>query len=505
MTRPDVLPARRSDGSPGMDATVNGSLRTPLFWTLVGLIAAAVWLRPITSSLWTDEMGTWWVISGNARQVVQRAAAVQGQSPLYYLVAWAIRHVTGQSELGLRLPSVVFCIVAVFLTYRIAKRLIDTQTAAIAAIMFALWPPIAFAASDARPYALASLATLASAWALIAWLDSPSVWKAVCFAVLSASVPYVHPVFGLVLIVFAVYTAARIREGSTDVRAGQVVGVVLGVAALTVPVALELLALWHRQRDWLIPNPLTVSWVGQMLVPPALVGALVLAVLFTARKLRLSTDPRRLPRSTLILLLGWFLIPSGVLVGLAIVSPVRLIMARYLMIAAPGGVLLAALLLRSLEPASVRRIVILAFAILSLLTFSTPVKSGDFRGAAELARSVADERSVVLIRSGFVESLQPSWYSDPERQGLLTAAASFYPLPGTVVPLPASLDENTVGLVRAQVASAIGGSDDVVVISLTGSSFEPWFDEYMRERGWTSHVVGDVNLFTVTEFARGTR
>ena len=204
-------------------------------------------------------------------------------------------------------------------------------------------------------------------------------------------------------------------------------------------------------------------------------------------------------------MLGWFLIPSGVLVGLAIVSPVRLIMARYLMIAAPGGVLLAALLLRSLEPASVRRIVILVFAILSLLTFSTPVKSGDFRGAAELVRSVADERSVVLIRSGFVESLQLSWYRDPERQGLLTAAASFYPLPGTVVPLPASLDESTVGLVRAQVASAIGGSDDVVVISLTGSSFEPWFDEYMRERGWTSHVVGDVNLFTVTEFTRGTR
>ena len=188
---------------------------------------------------------------------------------------------------------------------------------------------------------------------------------------------------------FAVYTGARIREGSTDVGAGQVVCVVLGVAVLTVPVALELLALWHRQRDWLIPNPLTVSWVGQMLVPPALVGALVLAVLFRARKLRLSSDPRRLPRSTLILLLGWFLIPSGVLVGLAIVSPVRLIMARYLMIAAPGGVLLAALLLRSLEPASVRRIVILVFAILCLLTFSTPVKSGDFRGAAELVRSVS--------------------------------------------------------------------------------------------------------------------
>src|SRR5205809_4833130 len=117
MTQPGVVHATPSVDSPETDTTVGGSLRTPFFWTLAGLIAAAVWLRPIGSSLWTDEMGTWWVISGNARQVVQRAGAVQGQSPLYYLIAWAIRHVTGPSELGLRLPSVVFSIVAVYLIY----------------------------------------------------------------------------------------------------------------------------------------------------------------------------------------------------------------------------------------------------------------------------------------------------------------------------------------------------------------------------------------------------
>ena len=150
-----------------------------------------------------------------------------------------------------------------------------------------------------------------------------------------------------------------------------------------------------------------------------------------------------------------------------------------------------------------RRIIILFVVIFSVLDLAAPEKSGDMRGALTFVRSVAGPRSVVLIDARFQESLQSNWYTDPERQGLLTAATSFYPVSGTVVPLPVDLDQSTLPFVRTQVGDSIAGTDDVIVLTETGFSYGPWFDEYMGQRGWTSHQVGEVTLFTVTEFTRG--
>src|SRR5262245_57257449 len=89
-------PIDRPDDAP---TDVEDRAHARFLWTVAGLAVAVLWIRPIASSLWTDELGTWWVISGTARQAVERAEAVQGQSPLYYLLAWLARHLTGTSEI----------------------------------------------------------------------------------------------------------------------------------------------------------------------------------------------------------------------------------------------------------------------------------------------------------------------------------------------------------------------------------------------------------------------
>jgi hypothetical protein len=501
-TEPALTTLKRSTRSSGPEADLDDPLHAPFLWTIAGLVIAAVWVRPMVSSLWTDELGTWWVISGSARQVVARAEAVQGQSPLYYLVVWATRHVTGHSEFGLRLPSLIVSLAAAFVIYQLAKRFVDAETGRIAVIAFAVWPSIAFAASDARPYALAAFATVASTWALTLWLDSGRLSRALSYIVLAASVPYVHPLFGLVLIAQALYAVARVRERSTHVRSREVILAVIGVIVLTIPVALELLNLWRRHEEWSVPNTVTVGWLVQMLVPTTVVGAATIWLLVAAKQMKIGVDPRRLPRSTLVLLVGWFLIPAIVLICLAIVSPIRLLAARYFVSVAPAAVLLVAIAVRAFEPRRVRRIFILALVTLSILELASPVKSGDMRAASALVRSVGDEQTVVLVRSGFQESAQSSWYTDPNREGLLTAATSFYPVPGVVVPLPVELDASTLDLVRGQVGNSIGTTDKVVLVTPSDSPYIPWFDQYMGERGWASHQVGDVNLFTVIEFTR---
>jgi hypothetical protein len=198
----------------------------------------------------------------------------------------------------------------------------------------------------------------------------------------------------------------------------------------------------------------------------------------------------------------WFLVPAGVLVGVAILTPIRLIMARYLLCAVPGGVLLVAVALRSVEPDRARRVIVLVFAILAIVDFASPSKSGDFRGAAAAASTVADGNTVVLVNGRFQESMEPGWYTDPSREGLLAAPTSYYPVPGDVVPLPVNLTMANVDFFRSRVETALSGRSHAVVIGESGSSYWPWFDEYMHQQGWSSTPVATVSLFTVMEYRR---
>jgi hypothetical protein len=98
--------------------------------------------------------------------------------------------------------------------------------------------------------------------------------------------------------------------------------------------------------------------------------------------------------------------------------------------------------------------------------------------------------------------VQASWFSDPDRKDLLTAATSFYPVVGRVTPLPAVLDAGTIELVRTQVGSALTDATTAVVLLPADPAYGPWFDQYMTARGWTGSVVGSASPWTVVEFTR---
>jgi 4-amino-4-deoxy-L-arabinose transferase-like glycosyltransferase len=492
--REDVVSADPGD-------QVEDRFHVAFLWTVASLMIGALWIKPLVSSFWTDEFGTYWVINGSASQVLGRAQAVQGQSPLYYLIAWVTSRVAGHSEIALRAPSLVFLLLSAVFVYRITRRLFDRETARIALITFAVWPSIAFSASDARPYAVATFCTVVSTWALIRWLDDSRVLAGVVYVILAASVAYAHPLFGLVVPAQVWYAATRIREGSTRLQPRDIIIAFIAIAVLIVPVALEVLELWRRHNDWSVANTATVPWIVQVLIPPAFIAAGLGAVVL-ARPIRTGAGVRRMSWPTRILILGWFLIPAIALVSLSIFTPVDLLPARYFQCLAPAGAILSAVVIRTLEPDQVRRLVILLLAIMSVLDLASPYKSGDMRGAAALVGTVADQDSVVLVRSGFAESMQLDWYGDPNRSGLFTAATEYYPVPGKVVPLPVELDSTTIDFARSQVEASLPGADRVVELTPSDSPYIPWLDELMRQQGWTSHEVGEVNLFRVMEFTK---
>src|SRR6266446_2076140 len=79
---------------------------------------ARLWIVPINSSLWLDETGTVWVISGGFSEIIHRAT-VFPQSILYCLILWVATSLGGLNEVTLRIPSLIAMSAATTLLYRL--------------------------------------------------------------------------------------------------------------------------------------------------------------------------------------------------------------------------------------------------------------------------------------------------------------------------------------------------------------------------------------------------
>ena len=156
MVKSDV----KSRPQPTEEPPAPGHVRWLLIVTAV--VIGSLWLIPLFSAadLWVDELGTWWVVEDGLGDTVHRALTFHGQSPLYYSIIWVARVVGGNSEVVLRLPSLIATAVSVVLLYRLTRSLIGREAAWFAVLVFAATQAVAFEASEARPYALATLAVV---------------------------------------------------------------------------------------------------------------------------------------------------------------------------------------------------------------------------------------------------------------------------------------------------------------------------------------------------------
>ena len=104
----------------------------PLALTFLLLLAVArLWIAPIRSSFWVDEMVTVFVVHHDADASL--SIAPQVSKSIYYGIARAADTLFGISEEGYRIPSIAFAALALLLVARLAARLIDPHAAWFAA------------------------------------------------------------------------------------------------------------------------------------------------------------------------------------------------------------------------------------------------------------------------------------------------------------------------------------------------------------------------------------
>ncbi len=185
---------------------------------LILLCGAVLRLYGLDSeSLWADEGITVKTVSDTfaaMKQILAKAI----HPPLHYLILHPLTQAFGNSEFVVRLPSAIFGIVSIFMTYRIGKLLFDTRTGLLAAGLVALSYFQIRYSQEARNYALLNMMSLFSYYYFLNLLRQPSRKHSVGYLISTVLLLYTH-VYGIfVVLAQNLYMLIRVVVSRKDVR-----------------------------------------------------------------------------------------------------------------------------------------------------------------------------------------------------------------------------------------------------------------------------------------------
>jgi hypothetical protein len=401
---------------------------------LTGLLALGAALRVYgvaSHALWIDEYGTWWAVAGEGyAEVWRRVLAVQGQSPLYYVIVRATVDALGTSPLALRLPSLACGLALLALAYPLGRRLFGSAWLALLSVAaFAVSERLVYYSQEARPYALALLLACASFLFYLECLRGGG-WRASAgYLASTAGAFYAHYLFGAIAVVQGLHLtlligAARMGFGPPAEETAPC-GLPLwpwlaraaALAVLFVPGLAHFADLGGRREelDWVPPieGDGTALAIAASLLDPWVIGTLAAAALVAAVLGRGLSRPGRAPGLALAAL--WLAVPIATLALLWRMAGVNLLDARYAAVAVPAAALLYAFLM-GLAPGGTRLralplAVFLAVVVLGRLaphlaedgTFSDRISDHRWEETMGVLLAAHREGDRVLYRTRYVE------------------------------------------------------------------------------------------------------
>lgn len=466
---------------------------------------------PLGSSLWVDEMGTYFVVHHGANDPSLRVAP-QVPASIYYALPKLAERVAGFSEVSYRSFSVLAMAGALIGIARIAARLIHPSAAWFAVFACMASRGFNYQAADARPYALGTLVLAVAILLEIRWMDSGRWRDALLFAASASLLWWVHLIFWPFYLLFALYALVRIRR----VGWRQAAAVFVAIGCALVPVALRALSLLREaSAHVVVPRPgieellLILKWKAVALT---LAGAFVLARIFRWRVPRSEW----VRGSAAVLIPGWWLIDPASLFAFSWITGNSVFVARYLYLALPGVSLMAGMLVAMFIPARYWKCAALALGLAVLISMGQWRQMwprhhpSDWRGAASALQGwAAGETVPVISPSPFIEAQPPVWRPDYPLSGFLYSNLAVYPMTGRVYPFPftappfatpAEAVEYARSLASGTLAPAgrfaIYGGDVAVEF------WRRWFAARPELRGWQSRRLGSFGDVEVTVFSK---
>jgi 4-amino-4-deoxy-L-arabinose transferase-like glycosyltransferase len=377
-------------------------------------------------SIWVDEAFSVRAAGLSVPQIIELSSE-DPNPPLYYIALHYWLALLGDSaEVSVRLLSVLFGSLAVFVMYKVGAQLFDRATGALASLILALSAFHVQYSQEARAYSLLSLLTLLSFYFFLKLLRGRNLIASSGYVVCSSLLLYTH-VYGLFIIVaqnlYVVTTLLLPNRFREEDKTGFWLWALLqGIIALLFLPGLVMLsssALNAQVRGW-IPEPTMGSLLGYFIEyagSPPLLALFVLLLLFSifvsfrSARSRPRNGENHLSIGRDYLLSLWLLTPILLPFVVSILADPMLV-DRYTVAASLALYLLVAWGIRNaagfFSPPAVGKLVTLtavgAVAVLSLITIQEQVRTADkpqWRDAVAYVNANAESGDLVLVTPGY--------------------------------------------------------------------------------------------------------
>jgi hypothetical protein len=465
-----------------------------VIYALALAVAISTWFGAIRAPLWLDETVSFFVIKGGFSEIVSR----QGWPgvPAYPYILWLWAKAVGTGEVALRISSVLAMVGAVYLLYRSARELFDSDVAIIAAIVFCLHPIIISEAIDVRPYPFAALAITSSIFVLVRLRHNDSNWLAALFGLAAACIVYFQFLFVVILPALVVCFFV-IKAGAPKILWRQFSVALATFALAFLPVIPGLRYMFHTSGVHVYAE-VPAFWQLRGTLAPARVALCLAAILLIAGIAR-RLDLRNFHEGRTILFCGSLaLVPVLILYGVSRGTSIHIFLARYCIVAVPGIALCWAWIVGLINSRALRLLFCTVLvAVTSYHSFRSPFSRAHnytWKYALEVAEKHASaDNAPVLICSDLPESdYLPLPVGSAIKDSALFAPLTYYPLSVPVVPLPRALNKAAIQAGAQFLQEAAKRREHFLALA-----FEPSYEtlDWLASNAEGTHQVHEVGIF----------
>jgi hypothetical protein len=481
------------------------NVTSAVLWAILALAVVRLWLMPLGSSFWVDEMVTAFVVHHPADPSL--AVAPQVPASLYYWLPRVAERWLGFSEISYRLPSVLAMALALWILAALAARLIHPRAGWFAVFACLAMRGIDYHAADARPYALGIAVSAAAVWFLVRFLDRGVFRDGLLFVLAAGLLWRVHLVYWPFYGVFLLYASARLARDSRRLWP-RVLLIFAMLALVLLPVARLALALSRQAAAHVIVKPPTwrdalhlVRWNLVLIVGVA-------AWFWKALWARVGRHPQFGEKHTVapadtLLIFAWWLAHPLALYGFSLATGNSLFLNRYLSLFLPGVALSATWVAARFLPETNWRPAAALLGIGAILVLGQwgrwwpPHEQSDWRAAVEMLNRPSDAAlTPVICPSPFIEARWPVWRPDYPLPGFLYAHLPVYPLRGVIVLFPFETSPQADDYAARLLAGPLTAAHRFAIYGGAGNTrwWRNWFAARPELAAWQNQLTrfGDV-------------
>jgi len=493
---------RVGEGIPAPVSAVRQPAKVSDVPTLIAaaVILAIVWGPSLFWSFWVDEAITCWLAHDGPLSAIVKWQHWAGHSIVYSILASPFAGASGAwREFVLRIPTIGALILAAWFVYRLAEDAIGKGSGAACAVLFVFHPLTLGIGNQARPYAFAWAALVASMWALYRWVSTGQRRYLAGWVIASALMFELRMLFAVVFVAQAVYLVMTLR------RRWRELFVACGaLAVLLLPLLPQLRMLLHEAPDLSFADKPHAEDLLAALIPSLLlfgsgIATLAMRVCFPAPKHRpvLPATP------FMVLLVVWMSFGTVLFFCLSVLSRSHLFVPRYYSFLAPAQALLlgaAGYALFGPARAGMWSLLAILASVGSPLGWTSAPRHGpeELRPFMDIIQGESRGSSLppVFFRSEQPESDAGDWRAGISGDGYLYSPFVVYPMRNRLLPLPFHLTPAIRAHVTETIRTDLATSNEVLFVTHDGG-WIPWMAAQMQAAGFHAETRHPNNFYVV--------